>query len=184
MAFFIGNGLMVFVGAFGSLIYQQADMVDVLVSQGFMVIAVLMLFSNIWSTQDNTIYNFAAAGCHLLRTKQRSRVILTGASIGTLLAVFGMYEFLIPFLILLGTFIPPIGAIIITDFWLKRCHDSLSFEDVTFSKVNYAGLIAYSMGSGAAYLSQWIAPIVGILVAAISYYLLDLLLSKQVQVRA
>ncbi|EAQ64554.1 cytosine transporter [Marinomonas sp. MED121] len=184
LAFFIGNGLMIFVGAFGVLVYQEADMVDVLVSQGFMLIAVLMLFSNIWTTQDNTIYNFAAAGCHLLRTKQRSRVILAGASIGTLLAVFGMYEFLIPFLILLGTFIPPIGAIIITDFWLKRRHDTLSFEDVTFSKINYAGLIAYSMGSGAAYLSEWVAPIIGILVAAISYGLLDLLLKKQVQIEA
>lgn len=184
LAFFIGNGLMIFVGAFGVLVYQEADMVDVLVSQGFMLIAVLMLFSNIWTTQDNTIYNFAAAGCHLLRTKKRSRVILTGASIGTLLAVFGMYEFLIPFLILLGTFIPPIGAIIITDFWLKRRHDTLSFEDYTFSKINYAGLIAYSMGSGAAYLSEWVAPIIGILVAAISYYALDLLLKKKVQVKA
>ncbi len=159
-------------------------MVDVLVSQGFILIAVLMLFSNIWTTQDNTIYNFAAAGCHLLRTKQRSRIILAGASIGTLLAVFGMYEFLIPFLILLGTFIPPIGAIIITDFWLKRRHDTLSFEDYTFDTFNYAGLIAYLIGSGAAYFSQWIAPIVGILVAAISYYALDLLLKKKVQVKA
>jgi cytosine permease len=95
-----------------------------------------------------------------------------------------MYEFLIPFLILLGTFIPPIGAIIITDFWLKRRHDTLSFEDVTFSKVNYAGVIAYSIGSGAAYLSEWVAPIIGIFVAAISYGLLDLLLRKQVQIEA
>ena len=48
-AFFIGNGLMVFVGAFGALVYQQSDIVDVLVSQGFMIAAVLMLFANIWT---------------------------------------------------------------------------------------------------------------------------------------
>ena len=44
-AFFIGNGLMVFVGAFGTAIYQQADIVDVLVAQGFMLVAILMLFT-------------------------------------------------------------------------------------------------------------------------------------------
>lgn len=175
LAFFIGNGLMIFTGAFGSLIYQQADMVDVLVSQGFLIAAVLMLFTNIWTTQDNTIYNFAAAGCHLLRTKQRTRVILAGAAIGTLLAVFGMYEFLIPFLILLGTFIPPIGAIIVVDFYLYRRHDQVGFEQYAFSSFNYTGIFAYIMASGAAYFSDWIQPIIGIFVAAFVYYVLNLI---------
>ncbi|MFP3427256.1 cytosine permease, partial [Pseudoalteromonas sp. SIMBA_162] len=73
---------------------------------------------NIWTTQDNTIYNFAIAGCNLLRTPHRQRVTLGGAAIGTVLAVLGMYEWLIPFLILLGTFIPPIGGVIMANFWL------------------------------------------------------------------
>ena len=153
---------MIFIGAFGSMVYQQADMVDVLVSQGFLMAAVLMLFANIWTTQDNTIYNFAAAGCHLLRTKKRTRVILAGAAIGTLLALFGMYEFLIPFLILLGTFIPPIGAIIMVDYYLYRRHDTINFEHYAFSNINYRG-------------SHWIQPIIGILVAALVYYVLNLM---------
>jgi len=175
LAFFIGNGLMIFIGAFGSMVYQQADMVDVLVSQGFLMAAVLMLFANIWTTQDNTIYNFAAAGCHLLRTKKRTRVILAGAAIGTLLALFGMYEFLIPFLILLGTFIPPIGAIIMVDFYLYRRHDKLDFEHYAFSHINYPGVFAYIIASAAAYFSHWIQPIIGILVAAFVYYVLNLM---------
>ena len=34
---------------------------------------------------------------------------------GTLLALGGMYNLLIPFLVLLGTFIPPIGGVIMAD---------------------------------------------------------------------
>ena len=94
VAFFIGNGLMVLTGALGTLIYQQADIVDVMLAQGFMILAVLMLFLNIWTTQDNTIYNFAVAGCNLLRTDKRRIVTVTGAAIGTVMAVFGMYNFL------------------------------------------------------------------------------------------
>jgi cytosine permease len=41
--------------------------VEVLLLQGFAMAAMAMLLLNIWSTQDNTIYNFAA-GCNLLRT--------------------------------------------------------------------------------------------------------------------
>lgn len=169
LAFFIGNGLMVFVGAFGAMVYQQADIVDVLVSQGFILVAILMLFANIWTTQDNTIYNFAAAGCNLMRTDKRRLITLVGAAIGTLLAVFGMYNLLIPFLILLGTFIPPIGAIIMADFWFKHRGNPPVLEQIKLPSFDKCGLAAYAVGSAAAYYSPWIAPLVGIVVSA-SFY--------------
>jgi cytosine permease len=169
IAFFLGNGLMVLVGAFGALVYQQADVVDVLVAQGFMLAAILMLFANLWTTQDNTIYNFAAAGCNLLRTEKRRLVTVVGAAIGTVLAVLGMYNMLIPFLILLGTFIPPIGAIIMTDFWVRYRGNMPALTDVTLPKYNTMGLAAYVIGSATAYFSPWIAPLVGILVSSIVY---------------
>lgn len=171
-AFFVGNGLMVFVGAFGALVYQQSDIVDVLVSQGFMLAAVLMLFANIWTTQDNTIYNFAAAGCNLFRTEKRKLITVVGAAIGTFLAVMGMYNMLIPFLILLGTFIPPIGAIIMTDFWVRYRGNMPTLSEVNLPQYNIMGLSAYVIGSGAAYFSPWIAPLVGITVASLTYSIL------------
>ncbi|WP_298942280.1 cytosine permease [uncultured Psychromonas sp.] len=171
-AFFIGNGLMVFVGAFGALVYQQSDIVDVLVSQGFMLAAIIMLFTNIWTTQDNTIYNFAAAGCNLLRTEKRKLITVIGAALGTAMAIMGMYNVLIPFLILLGTFIPPIGAIIMTDFWVRYRGNMPALSDINLPKYNMQGLSAYVIGSAVAYFSPWIAPLVGIVVASITYSIL------------
>ena len=171
-AFFIGNGLMVFVGAFGALVYQQSDIVDVLVSQGFMIAAVIMLFTNIWTTQDNTIYNFAAAGCNLLRTEKRKLITIIGAAIGTIMAIMGMYNMLIPFLILLGTFIPPIGAIIMTDFWVRYRGNMPELSDINLPQYNMPGIFAYIIGSAAAYFSPWIAPLVGIVVASLAYCVL------------
>ncbi|RKF18008.1 cytosine permease [Alginatibacterium sediminis] len=179
LAFFIGNGLMVFVGAFGAMVYQQSDIVDVLVSQGFMLIAILMLFANIWTTQDNTIYNFAAAGCNLFRTDKRRLVTVIGAAIGTVLAIFGMYNLLIPFLILLGTFIPPIGAIIMADFWVKHRGDLPALDQIKLPNFDACGLAAYVVGSSAAYFSPWIAPLVGIVVSAVFYCLLIHIRSAQ-----
>ncbi|WP_409440349.1 cytosine permease [Psychromonas sp. GE-S-Ul-11] len=171
-AFFIGNGLMVFVGAFGALVYQQSDIVDVLVSQGFMIAAVIMLFTNIWTTQDNTIYNFAAAGCNLLRTEKRKLITIIGAAIGTVMAIMGMYNMLIPFLILLGTFIPPIGAIIMTDFWVRFRGNMPGLSEINLPQYNMQGIFAYIIGSAAAYFSPWVAPLVGIVVASLAYCLL------------
>lgn len=171
-AFFVGNGLMVLTGALGALIYQQADIVDVMLAQGFVVLAVLMLFLNLWTTQDNTIYNFAVAGCNLLRTDKRRLVTVGGAAIGTVLAVGGMYNLLIPFLILLGTFIPPIGGVIMADFWLKHKGAYPKLADTRLPAFNWSGLIAYALGSAAAYFSPLLPPLVGVLAAALSYGIL------------
>jgi len=168
-AFFVGNGLMVFTGAFGSLIYQQADIVDVMLAQGFLVLAVLMLFLNLWTTQDNTIYNFAVAGCNLLRTDKRQLVTIIGAAIGTLLALGGMYNYLIPFLILLGTFIPPIGGVIMADFWVKHKGQYPLLSQADLPAFNWVGLIAYAVASCAAYFSPVLPPVVGVVVAAVVY---------------
>ncbi|WP_413284246.1 cytosine permease [Vibrio sp. MA40-2] len=178
-AFFVGNGLMVFIGAFGAMIYQQSDIVDILVAQGFMVTAILMLFANIWTTQDNTIYNFAAAGCNLFRTDKRGLITVIGGAIGTLLAILGMYNYLIPFLILLGTFIPPIGAIIMTNFWVVYKGNPPKLTDIELPNFDTKGLAAYALGSLSAYFSPWVPPIIGMLVASISYVVLVTVLSPQ-----
>ncbi|WP_319557748.1 cytosine permease [Thiomicrorhabdus sp.] len=171
-AFFVGNGLMVATGAFGALVYKEADVVDVMLAQGFVSIAVLMLFLNLWTTQDNTIYNFAVAGCNLIRTDKRRLVTLGGAIIGVILAVGGMYNMLIPFLILLGTFIPPIGGVIMADFWFKHKGEYPKLAEAELPMFNWLGLISYAIGSGLAYVSPFLPPVVGVFAAAGCYILL------------
>lgn len=170
--FFIGNGLMIVAGAYGAIVYQQPDVVEVLVLQGLSMAAVVMLFLNLWTTQDNTIYNFAAAGCNLLRTGKRKTVTLVGAGIGTLLAIGGMYEMLIPFLILLGSIIPPIGGVIMADFFYGHRARYPKLADVRLPAFNWVGLGAYLIGAVSAYFSPWVAPLVGIAVAALAYVVL------------
>ncbi|CAM2988131.1 cytosine permease [Ectopseudomonas mendocina] len=170
--FFIGNGLMIVAGAYGAIVYQQPDVVEVLVLQGLSMAAVIMLFLNLWTTQDNTIYNFAAAGCNLLRTGKRKTVTLVGAGIGTLLAIGGMYEMLIPFLILLGSVIPPIGGVIMADFFYGHRARYPKLADVRLPAFNWVGLGAYVIGALSAYFSPWVAPLVGIAVAALAYVVL------------
>ena len=162
---------MTLIGAFGALVYQQADIVDIMVAQGLATLGILMLFLNLWTTQDNTVYNFAVAGCNLVRTRRRKLVTIVGAGIGTVLAVMGMYQWLIPFLVLLGTFIPPIGGVIMASYFVGYKRQYPNLATTTLPAFNVPGLAAYAIGSAAAYTSPWIAPIVGVLVAAFSYSL-------------
>lgn len=174
IAFFLGNGFMIFIGTIGALVYQEADIVNVIKIQGILSLGIIMLFLNIWTTQDNTVYNFSAAGCNFLRTNKRKLVTFAGAAIGTFLALFGMYEWLVPFIILLGTFIPPIGGIIMADFMVKHKFNYPLLKNANLPQFNWVGIFSYILSSIAAYFSPFVPPIVGILLGFSLYAIFGL----------
>ncbi|OHV08876.1 cytosine permease [Kushneria phosphatilytica] len=165
LAFFIGNGLMVLIGAMGAFVYQQPDIVEVLILQGLTLFGLIMLFLNLWTTQDNTIYNFAAAGCNLLRTRRRGQVTLAGAAVGTLLALAGMDQLLVPFLVALGTCIPPLGGVIIGDYLFRYRSRYPALESATLPAVHWPSIVAYVLATLGAWYSPWVPPLTGLLLA-------------------
>ena len=84
-----------------------------------------------------------------------------------------MYEWLIPFLILLGTFIPPVGGVIMANFFVRYRGEYPDIATAQLPSFNLVGLSAYAIGSFVAYSSTWVAPLVGVLVAAFSYAVLE-----------
>jgi cytosine permease len=189
LSFFFANGFLIFTGAFCALVYSgvsdvadSSDVVQVMAYQGLLFWGLLLLFLNMWTTQDNTMYAFSVAGAHMFRTNKRTWFVLGGATIALILAWAGIYEMLVPYLILLGTFIPPIGGIIMADYWLYRRGTFPSLEQPQ-PAFNWAGIIAYGVASAIAYFSSQanigIAPLNGILVAGLVYYGLATVLSSR-----
>lgn len=172
MAFFFANGLLIFSGAFCALVYGNEDIVQVMAQQGLLFWGLVLLFLNMWTTQDNTIYAFSVAGAHMFRTNKRTAFVLGGATVALVLAWGGIYNLLVPYLILLGTFIPPIGGVIMADYWLyhKGQFPALTEKQPAF---NWAGIIAYVLASAVAYFSPGVKPINGIIAAAIAYFILS-----------
>lgn len=172
VAFLVGNGLMVVAGAWCAMVYQQADIVEVMMLQGLSFAAVVMLCLNLWTIQGPTIYNVAAATCHLVRSERRRTATLVAAGVGIVLAIGGMYEWLIPFLVLLGSIIPPVGGVIMADFWYRHRGKYPALASVSLPRYNRAGLFAYAVGAVLAYSSPWVAPLVGIGASALCYIVL------------
>ncbi len=132
-----------------------------LILQGLSVAAVIMLCLNLLTIRGPTIYNVSAAACHLLRSERRRTLTLAAAGVGIVLAIGGMYEMLIPFLVLLGSIIPPIGGVILADYWFARGGRYPLLQNARLPRFNWLGLGAYAAGAVVAYLSPWIAPLVG-----------------------
>lgn len=183
-AFTLVNGLMIFSGAFCALVYGSEDLIQAMATQGILVAGVILLILNAWTTQDNTIYAFSVAGTNMLRTSKRHAFVLGGATLALLLTLSGIYDHLFDYLIFLGTVIPPVGGIIVVDFWLRHKGEfpSLGARVPTF---NWAGVIAYVAASTIAYFTghaNWgIGPVNGIVSAAILYALLCRVLAQPIK---
>ncbi|MGF1570479.1 MAG: cytosine permease [Nodosilinea sp.] len=176
IAFFLGNGFLIFSGAFSAKVYGEPDIVKVMAQQGLLLWGLVLFFLNMWTTQDNTIYAFSMAGANMFRSHRRTLFVLGGATVALVLAWGGIYEMLVSYLILLGTFIPPIGGIIMADYWIHR-RGQFPALDAPQPAFNWAGIIAYLVASAIAYvtnLTGWgIVPINGIVSALVIYVVLS-----------
>lgn len=171
-AFFLGNGLMVVFGALGAAVYAESDITKILLQQGFFVSALAMMLANIWSTQDNTIYNVSVVGCHLFRTERRRMMTLAGGAVGTLMAMAGFADHLVKYLLFLGIGIPPFGGVILAEFfWIRRGRFPLMAE-AGEPDYRFGAFLAYALGVLAAVYLGGVPPITGIVVAFLAHGLL------------
>ncbi len=183
-AFTLINGGLVFIGAFCTLVYGSQDIVQAMAKQGILFAGLLLLILNVWTTQDNTIYAFSVAGANFFRTGKRTLFVLGGATLALVMSLVGIYSLLIPYLIFLGAVIPPVGGIVMVDFWLRHQGEFPSLES-KLPAFNWAGIIAYVIASVTAYVSGQanigIAPVNGIIVAVILYAILVKVIPQPVQ---
>ncbi|GAP98108.1 cytosine permease [Leptolyngbya sp. NIES-2104] len=184
LAFLFINGLLVFTGAFCTLVYGTNDLIEAMARQGLLLGGLVLLILNVWTTQDNTIYAFSIAGSNFFRTSKRTAFVLGGATFALVLALGGIYGNMIPFLLFLGTVIPPVGGIIMADFWFNRGGRFPSLDD-PLPAFNWAGVISYIVGAAIAYFSGsagfGIAPINGVISAAVLYVILCRVLPSSVR---
>ncbi|MBD1846991.1 cytosine permease [Cyanobacteria bacterium FACHB-63] len=175
-AFMLINGLLIFAGAFCTLVYGTNDLIEAMAKQGLLLGGLILLILNVWTTQDNTIYAFSIAGSNFFRTSKRTAFVLGGATFALILALGGIYGQMIPFLLFLGTVIPPVGGIIMADYWFYRKGSFPSLES-PLPAFNWAGVIAYGVAATIAHFSGatgfGIAPVNGVVSAAVLYVILS-----------
>ncbi len=177
-AFTLGNGLFIFAGAMGALVYQESDLTRVLGIQGLLAAGLLLMLLNIWTTADRTVYAFSVAGANLFRTEKRRGLVIGGAFIGIVLAISGFYNFLETYLILLGTFIPPAGAIIAADYFVKWRARIPDLDSVLLPAFNWVGIVTYFLACLVAQFSPGVPPVNGLIAGFVIYIALNKIAEK------
>jgi cytosine permease len=167
IAFFIGNSLMFIFGAVGAIATGESDISEVMFLQGLILPAIIVLGLNIWTTNDNALYASGLGFSNITKISKNKVVIFNGI-LGTILALW-LYNNFVGWLTFLGSTLPPIGAIILADYFIVRRRAYKPLQEMVFAKVNWIAISAWAAGVLAANFVPGIPPLNAILGAALFY---------------
>lgn len=167
IAFFLGNSLMFSIGAVGALVYGEADVSQVLFAQGLIVLAILVLGLNIWTTNDNALYAASLGFANITRYPKRYLVLFNG-TVGTLLSVW-LYDNFVGWLTFLSSALPPIGAVLIADYFILARGRYPALEHAKLKDVHWMAIASWAIGCAAANLLPGIPPLNAIIFALIAH---------------
>ncbi len=175
VAFFIGNSLMFIFGAAGSAATGQSDISEVMMMQGLLIPAIIVLGLNIWTTNDNALYASGLGFANITGWSSKHLAVANGI-IGTLCALW-LYNNFVGWLTFLSAAIPPIGGIIIADF-LRHRERYKEFVNAGFATVNWAAIAGVAIGIAAGHFLPGIVPLNAVIGGALSYLILDALQAR------
>lgn len=170
IAFFLGNTLMFCFGAIGGAFTGKEDIFYVMIAQGLAIPALIVLGANIWTTNNNALYT-GGLGLANITGKPMKHLTWVAGIIGTALAIWLYYNF-VGWLNILNCALPPIGMIVILDYFKNRSKYDGKHAEAVVNWFNVIGIIAAA--AVANFLHWGIAAVNEMVVSAIFFFIGEL----------
>ncbi len=146
VAFIFSNAPFMIIGALIAATINNPDVVYFFDQKSLAVLiplVVLAILSN-WSTCDACLYNAAMGFSNSIPGFTWRRAAVFGSIIGLIAAATGFISNIVVWLLTIGLLVPPIGGIIIADYYVMRREHG--FRVGRDSAVNWAAIIAVVIG--------------------------------------
>lgn len=167
IAFFLGNTLMFCFGAIGGAFTGKEDIFYVMIAQGLAIPALIVLGANIWTTNNNALYT-GGLGLANITGKPMKYLTWVAGIIGTALAIWLYYNFC-GWLNVLNCALPPIGMIVILDYFKNRSKYDGKHTEAVVNWFNVLGIVAAAVVAN--FLNWGIAAVNAMVVAAIFFFI-------------
>lgn len=149
---FVGNGI----GAAGALIlamlpalaFHEIDPMKYMAILGLVGVAFTVLVISTWTINAVNLYSTGLVASSAFRSVSYGRLVLICGGVGTGIAVVGVADRLIDFLVTLGLVVPPIAAVYLTDFFVLGRRDYSESAHGGNPTTNLNGLGACIAGAG------------------------------------
>lgn len=151
--FFIGNAIMISVAVILAKFAGTEDVIQVMLTLGWGFLAVTLLILAQWTTNDNNLYSLSLGLSILFKKTPKYILTIVGGLLGTGLAVWGIYENFISFLILLAPLSGPIGGIYLVEYFFlnKQRFQFVFIQNHQLPSVNGLAFAVWGLASGIAY---------------------------------
>lgn len=180
IGFLVGNTLLMVVGAILGLSAGTWDLALILSELGLGLLGLVFLIVVQWTTSDNTLYSAGLALANLFDLKSKFWVTLIAGAFGTILATVGIYNHIIPFIVLLGSAIMPLAGILIVDYQFFREKYSEPHQNIS-KQVSIPAVTAWIVGFIVAKFIPWGSPAINSLIlSGLIHYVLSKIMGHQV----
>ena len=158
----LGIGLPFILGASAipSLATGEPDLVDIMVKLGLGMPALIVIVFATWTSNANNLYS-TSLGLAAVFDRWAKWKLTVGAGIaGSLVAIGGITDYFIPFLLVLGVAIPPVAGIYLGDYFVVQGRGAYTGRgSAQLRKVNATAFVTWAIatGIGAATAEGWIA---------------------------
>lgn len=115
--FGLGYASIMILATIPGLAFGEGDFVTIMVLLEFGIIALLIIIFATWTTNSGNLYSNTLVFSNLFTFVPRWHVTIVLGVLGTALGLFSLLDYLLPFLIFLSIFIPPIAGVYIADFY-------------------------------------------------------------------
>jgi len=160
------------------------NIMEAMLALGMGIPSLLFVILLQWTSNDNNLYSSALALVNILRIEKWKIAMVLGI-IASIAAALGIHNYFVNFLVALGTFIPPIGGIMVADHYIirKGNHD-VHIDNSKYPKWNIAGVFSLFFTGFLTYIltemgiNLWIPALFAIVVGGITYLVVYKLLQS------
>ena len=144
----VGSGVALVLAMLPALAFGEQDPMKYMSALHLVGIAFTTLVVSTWSINTINLYSTGLVTSTALPGVSYGRIVIGCGIVGTALAVVGVADRLIDFLVLLGLIVPPIAAVYLSDFFLLRRRDYSADAHLAQSgSTNINGIIACVTGA-------------------------------------
>lgn len=154
VCFLLANTFIMLSGAMTFIATNSGDLPAAMLALGMGTPALLVLIFSQWTTNDNNLYSASLAVSNISKMKKKHVVIILGC-VATIIGALGLAENLTVWLTYLGVLIPPVGGIIICDFWILNSKANSIKLNEGFKR---SAIIAWISGAAAGAFINWGIP--------------------------
>ncbi|MDR6226173.1 purine-cytosine permease family protein [Desmospora profundinema] len=147
--FLLGNSMMITLAIFLVRITGIEDVIDIFLSIGWGLFAIMILILAQWTTNDNLLYSSGLALSSLIRFLPKYALTLIVGVVGSAIAFFQIHNYFLVYITLMGSLLSPIAAIYLVEyFFLNRHRFMFAFiQDKKVAPVYWTAIISWVCAS-------------------------------------